>query len=136
MKRYVLDSYALLAYAENEKGSETVTEILVGALEGKNEIYVSVVNFGEMYYIALREGGKGHAETYKETVQKFPIKIVNADMELTLIAAEYKANYKISYADAFAAALTEQKRAMLVTGDKEFEQLKDFLKIFFITKSK
>jgi ribonuclease VapC len=132
MKRYVLDSYALLAYAENEKGSDTVTEILVGALEGKNEIYISVVNFGEMYYIALREGGRPRAETYKETILKFPIEIVDADMDLTLIAAGYKANHKISYADAFAAGLTQQKKAVLVTGDKKFEELKDQIKILFL----
>ncbi len=132
MKRYVLDSYALLAYAENEKGSDTVTEILIGALEGKNEIYISVVNFGEMYYIALREGGKNRAENYKDTILKFPIEIVDADLNLTLIAAVYKANHKISYADAFAAGLTEQKKAVLITGDKEFEQLKDEIKINWI----
>jgi ribonuclease VapC len=132
MKKYVLDSYALLAYAENEKGGDAVADILVGALEGKNEIFISVVNFGEMYYIALREGGRDQAKAYKDTVMKFPIKIVDADMELTIIAANYKANYKISYADAFAAALAEQKRATLVTGDKEFAQLEKEIKINWV----
>lgn len=110
MKKYVLDSYALLAYAENEKGSEAVTEVLIGALENRNEIFISVVNFGEMYYIALREGGKSQAESYMETILKFPIKIVDADLDLTLIAARFKAFYKISYADSFAAALSDQEK--------------------------
>ncbi len=132
MKKFVLDSYALLAYAENEKGTDVVTEILIGALEGKNEIYISVVNFGEMYYIALREGGKARAEVYKDTILKFPIEIVDADLELTLTAAPFKAAYKISYADAFAAGLAKQKKAVLVTGDKEFEQIKGEIKINWI----
>lgn len=42
---------------------------------------------------------------------------------MTLLAAGYKAYNKISYADAFAAALTEQKKAMLITEDKEFKPL-------------
>ena len=132
MKHYVLDSYALLAYAENEKGSDAVTEILIGATEGKNEVYISVVNFCEMYYIALREGGKSRADTYMDTVLRFPIKIIDVNLESTLIAANYKAFYKISYADAFAAALAEQNKAVLVTGDKEFEQIGKYIKIQWI----
>lgn len=132
MKKYVLDSYALLAYAENEKGSNTVTELLVSALEGKCNIYISVINFGEMYYIALREGGKDRAENYKDTIMKFPIEIINADMDLTLAAAKFKANYKMSYADAFAAGLTQEKKAVLVTGDNEFKQVKKLIDVKFL----
>jgi len=36
MKHYVLDSRALLAYAENENGSYAVTEILIGATQWIN----------------------------------------------------------------------------------------------------
>jgi predicted nucleic acid-binding protein len=132
MKKYVLDSFALLAYAENEKGSEIVADILIGAIENKNECFMTVVNFGEMYYIALREGGNERAELYRKTILQFPITIVNADMELTLTAAKYKAHYKMSYADAFAAGLAEQKKAILVTGDEEFDACKKEIKIIWI----
>lgn len=33
----------------------------------------------------------------------------------------YKAFFKMSYADAFAAGLAKQNKAMLVTGDDEFK---------------
>lgn len=129
MKKIVLDSYALLAYAENEKGADDVSDILMKALEDKVEIFLCVINWGELYYIALREGGKERAELYKNTVAKYPITIVEANKELTLQAAEYKAYYKISYADAFAAALAKLKKATLVTGDKEFKVLESEIKI-------
>ncbi len=132
MKKYVLDSFALLAYAENEKGANTVTEILVDASEGRAELFMSVVNFGELYYIAYREGGKQRAEKYKEMVLKYPIEIIDADMERVLDAAIFKANYKMSYADAFAAGLADVKKALLVTGDKEFLQVKDKIKLVFL----
>ena len=132
MKRYVLDSYALLAYAENEKGADEVGDILKKALEDKAELFLCVVNWGEMYYIALREGGKERSELYKNTFAKYPITIVEANKELTLQAAEYKAFHKISYADAFAAALAKMKKAQLITGDKEFRALENEVKINWI----
>ena len=129
MKRYVLDSYSLLAYAEDEKGADAVEDILTKALDNQAEIFLSVINWGEMYYIALREGGKERAELYRETFARYPITIVEANKELTLQAAYYKANYKISYADAFAAALAKNRKAVLVTGDKEFKSLENEIKI-------
>jgi len=97
MKRYVLDSYALIAYFEGEKGAETVAGIFKDALAGKAEVFLCVVNWGEMYYIALREGGADKAELYKLTLAKYPITIIEANKELTLQAARYKAFQKISY---------------------------------------
>src|SRR4030067_3352570 len=123
MKRYVLNSYSLLAYAENEKGADAVEDILTKALDNQAEIFLSVINWGEMYYIALREGGKERAELYRETFARYPIAIVEANKELTLQAAQYKATHKMSYADAFAAALAKNRKAVLVTGDKEFKTL-------------
>ena len=132
MKRYVLDSYALIAYAEGEKGVDKVADILKEALSGKAEIFLCVINWGEMYYIALREGEKERAELYKNTFARYPITIVEANKELTLQAAQYKAYNKMSYADAFAAALTKNRKAVLVTGDKEFKSLEGEIKVNWI----
>jgi len=132
MKKYVLDSYSLLAYAENEKGADDVGNILIKALDNKAELFLCVVNWGEMYYIAMREGGKERAELYKNTFARYPITIVDANEELTLQAAEFKAFNKISYADAYAAALAKMKKAQLVTGDKEFKSLEKEIKIIWL----
>jgi len=85
-----------------------------------------------MYYIALREGGKERAELYKNTFAQYPITIVEANKELTLQAAAFKAFDKISYADAFAAALAKEKKAILITGDLEFKTLEKGNKINWI----
>ena len=58
-----------------------------------------------------------------EALQQFPIHITEADMPFTYKAAHIKARYPISYADAFAAALTVSKKATLITGDHEFDSL-------------
>jgi len=132
MKRYVLDSFALLAYAEGESGAPKVYDILTKSLHKEVEVFVCVVNWGEMYYIALREGGQERAELYRETIAKYPITLIEADLMLTLQAAKYKAFHKISFADAFAAALTKGRSAELVTGDKELISLEGEIKILWI----
>lgn len=132
MKKYVFDSYAILAYLEKERNWDKVSDILKKSIDGEAEIFMSVINWGEVYYITLREGDKKKADLYKDIIDKYPIKIVNADKELTMIAAKYKAFYKMSYADAFAAGLAEEKKAILVTGDKEFQQIKQNIKIIFL----
>ena len=132
MRRYVLGSHALLAYCEGEEGAKTVAEAFKRALEDKAEIYLCVVSWGEMFCIALREGGEERAELYSSTIAKYPIMLVDANKELTLQAARYKASHKMSYADAYAAALAKLRKAELITGDKEFNELQKEFKILWI----
>ncbi len=132
MKKYVLDSYALIAYCEGEDSGLFVKDLFKKASFYEIEIYVSVINWRKMYYIALREGGKERAELYRSVISKYPLTIVEANKELTLKAAEFKAFNKISYADAFAAALTQHRKGILVTGDKEFKGLEKKIKIHWI----
>ncbi len=132
MRKYVLDSYAVIAYAKNEKGGDEVADLISKALTSDVELYLSVINWGEVYYITLRNQGKDKAELFKTTIARFPITIVEANKELTLHAAEFKAFNKMSYADAFAAALAKIKKAVLVTGDKEFKALEKEIKISWI----
>ena len=132
MKRYVLDSYALIAYSREEKGAEAVAEIIDDGLHDRAELYLSVINWGEIYYITLRNFDLKRADFFKETIAMYPITIVEANKELTLQAAQYKAYHKISYADAFAAALAKMKKAVLVTGDKEFKSLENEINILWI----
>jgi len=132
VKRYVFDSYALLAYCEGEAGGKAVAGIFKNSLDGEAETFLTVVNWGEMYYIAVREGGEEMAELYRSTLEKYPINIVEADKELTLQAARYKAFHKMSYADAFAAALAKLRKGELVTGDKQFKALEKEIRVFWI----
>ncbi len=132
MKRYVLDSFALLVYCEGEAGGERVSDLFKSSLDHEADLYLCVVHWGEMYYIALREGGEQSAELYRKTLEKYPITFVNADCDLTLQAARFKAAHKMSYADAYAAGLAKLKKAELVTGDKEFKPLEKEIKILWI----
>jgi predicted nucleic acid-binding protein len=121
---YVLDSYALLAYFESEQGSEQIVRLLEGAKEGQWRLYLCVVNLGEVVYIVERERGLPEAQETLARIDELPVEIVNADRTLTLAAAHLKKEYPIAYADCFAAALAQIKKAALITGDPEFAKIK------------
>jgi ribonuclease VapC len=57
---------------------------------------------------------------------------VEADRRLTFDAAHIKANYSISYADAFSAALAIVKEAAVVTADPEFKKIDTFVDIHWL----
>lgn len=132
MKPVVLDSYALIVYLNKEEGYERVSEIFEKCSEADEFALMCVVNLGEVYYHALRVGGEEKAKFFLEIVKALPIDIVEANINLTLAAAEIKAFNKMSFADAFAAALAKLKKATLVTGDKEFKVLENEIKITWI----
>jgi predicted nucleic acid-binding protein len=132
MKSMILDSYALISYLNKEQGYPVVAEIFEKNIENEDLSLVCVVNLGEVYYHALRVGGKEKAQLVLDIIKVLPVEIVDADTELTLMAAEYKAFNKMSYADAYAAALTKIKKGSLVTGDKEFKALENEFKIVWM----
>ncbi|OGV60251.1 MAG: hypothetical protein A2X45_14425 [Lentisphaerae bacterium GWF2_50_93] len=132
MKKYVLDSYAVLAYLYNEPGAEKVKEVLVHALNGKAEIFISMVSWAEVAYISKRKSGVGGWETASSSIRRLPIELVPADIELANLAAEFKFKYRFSLASAFVASLSKAKKAELLTGDPEFNELEKELSIKWI----
>ena len=137
MTKYVLDSFAMIAYFEDEPGADKVSEILSMVIGRKAKGFMSVINWGEMYYNTMREQGVEEAESVLTQFDKYPIKLVEADRGLTYEAAKLKARYKIAYADCFAAALALSLNALLVTGDPEFKMLAHELSVEWIaTKEK
>ncbi|MEO6733012.1 MAG: type II toxin-antitoxin system VapC family toxin [Ferruginibacter sp.] len=123
MANFVLDSYALLAYFRKEEGGEKVEQLLMDAVADKLELHMTCINAGEVYYMAYRKDGIDKANLVWKAMQQFPIHMIEVDMVFTHKAASLKAKHKLSYADAFAAALTISKKATLITGDHEFDSL-------------
>ncbi len=131
-KAYVLDSYALIAHFEDESGGETVRKLFRAASTGKTELFLSVINLGEVYCNILREQGREKAEEVLFLLEQLPITIITADRDMTLEAARLKGIYSVAYADCFAAALGIRRKAKVVTGDPEFRKFKSILFIEWI----
>jgi ribonuclease VapC len=120
---YILDSYAFFAHFEDEAGGEKVRAMLKSARDGETKLYLSVINFGEIYYNTYRERGIEKAREIRFIIEQLPVIIVDADKALTLEAARLKALYPVAYADCFAAALGVVKKCKVVTGDPEFRKM-------------
>lgn len=136
MKRYVLDSYAMVAYFEDEPGADGVALVLKQLINGKAKGYMSVVNWGEVYYNTMREQGISEAEKVILQLDKFPIHIVDVNRELTYEAAKLRGEFRIAYADCFAVALSVKLGATIVTGDPDFKKLQRRVSIQWINGRK
>ena len=121
---YVLDSFALIGFLENEKFASRVERLLKQARKGKTVVYLHALHLGEVYYITLREQSQNIADLAYARIKSFPVRYIDIiDDELLRNAGWLKANYPISYADAFAAAMAIIHKASLLTGDSEFKKL-------------
>jgi PIN domain nuclease of toxin-antitoxin system len=130
-ERYVLDSFALLAYLEEEAGAAEVQAIL-RACETTAEAWLSIVNFGEVVYITEREQGLQAAQRVIAIIDQLPLRVAAADRSRTFAAAHVKARGALSYADAFAVALALEIEGKVVTGDPEFAKAEDLVPVRWI----
>lgn len=128
----VLDSWALLCYLEREPGFEKIIDLFTKAVDSSQPLLICVVNWGEVYYQVARRWGEPRAREIERVIQTLPIKVIDADQDLTREAARFKAVYKMSYADCFAAALARLRKAELVTGDREFKSIEKEIKILWL----
>lgn len=119
----VLDSWAVMAYLEDEATAEKVADIIADAHEEKIPLLMTVVNAGEVWYILAREASVAEADASVRQLRQLGIEFVDADWDLAHDAGAFKAKHKMSFADCFAAALAKQRKAHLVTGDQEFKQV-------------
>lgn len=131
-KSIVLDSWAVLAYLEDENPGKQVAEILANAHEHGMSLLMTTINAGEVWYILAREVSETEAERAVTDLKRLGIQFLDADWNLTRLAAGFKAKHRMSYADCFAAALAKENRADLVTGDKEFRQVESEIKIHWL----
>jgi len=129
MTTKVLDSYALMAFFEDEPGADFVRGLILQAEEGSTNLLMNVVNLGEVWYSIARTNSAEIADQYVQEIMGMAVEV---DWQLTHQAAAYKVNGNISYADCFAAALAKTRKAELITGDEEFNVLQDEIKVSWI----
>lgn len=134
MKHFVLDSFALLVFFEQQKDWKKVERFLIDASTDDIELLMSGINYGEIFYITAQREGMEEANKIMKVVDSMPIKIVYPDRELVLAAAEIKSNGGLSYADCFAASLAKRHKAKLITGDSEFKKMGKEIALEWIEK--
>lgn len=134
MRNYVLDSYAVLAYFQDESGAAEVERLLAEAAAGETALFLSAVNLGEAAYIISRKAGTDKRDLFLLAVEALPLRVVSADKELALAAAEFKANLPMAFVDCFAIALARLVGGAVVTGDPEFEKAEKLVPVFWLPR--
>ena len=135
MPRYVLDSFAFLALFLDEPGAAKVQGLLEGASQGRDELFIPVVNLGEVLYTVENRRGLEAAQDTLAAVQQSPVRIVDVDQPLALSAARLKATTGMGYLDCFIVALAQQLEARLVTGDLDFKRIEDLVTVEWLATS-
>lgn len=129
MKGCILDSYAMIAYLEDENGAAKVERFLDEAEKGKLNVRMSIVNWGEVYYSIFRSKGEEKAEAALIIMEQLPIKITDVDRDIMYSVAKIKANHAIALGDCFAAAEAVKTDYPVVPGDKEFRKLGKMIQV-------
>ncbi len=125
MKRIVLDASALMTLFDERPGIEKVEEWIELAVAKEIELSMSIVNWGEVYYSIWHEYSRSSADEVAAQIKELPIEIVDANFEITKMAASIKAETRLPYADSFAAALSKLRDASLATADADFDKVSD-----------
>jgi predicted nucleic acid-binding protein len=132
MPAKVLDSFALIAYFRDEPGAETMENLLVTAGKKDSPLHMTDVNYAEVKYSIVKKDGAKAWEEAAKILQSLPIDFHSTTRALADSAADFKARFRISLPDAFAAALAKEKKAELVTGDPEFKALEREIRVSWL----
>jgi predicted nucleic acid-binding protein len=121
--KYLLDTSAVLTFLEDEDGAERVESLL-----RQEEIILPHLVLLETYYITLQEQPEDVADKRYALLKQLPATILwEVDEPTLLIAGRFKANHRLSLADAIIAAFAQRQGAILVHKDPELEALAEFV---------
>ncbi len=126
----ILDSYALIAFFRGEEGA--VKELLHKAADADRPVHMTEVNYAEVKYTLLKKDGAEAWRQAADVLRSLPVEFHPVLRPLADSAADFKVRFKISLADAFAAALAKEMKAELVTGDPQFKALEKEIKIVWL----
>ncbi len=129
---FIFDSYALLKVFQKEKGYENIVGLLRNIKKARVTKYINIINVGEIIYTTKREFGDQKKLEVLASIERLNFTILQATNSLVYQAAEYKAQYSISYADCFVLASAIEYKATIVTGDPEFKKVEHLVDIVWV----
>lgn len=122
MSGFLLDTSALLALRDDEPGAERVANLLESAAEGGIACHGCFISLMEILYRVWKDEGEETGRSAYRDCQRLPILWLHESAPLLERAAEIKARFPLSLADAWIAAAALELDAILVHKDPEFER--------------
>jgi len=129
---FIFDSHTILKLFQKEKGYEKVVRLLQEIKKSGATKYISAINLGEIIYSTKREFGDQKKIEVLANIERLQFTVLPTPNSLIFQAAEYKAQYGISYADCFLIASALEHKATIVTGDPEFKKVEHLVNILWI----
>lgn len=123
MSGYLLDTSALLALRDNEPGADRVAELLDAAADGGLACHGCFMSLMEVLYRVWKDEGEMAGRVAYAVCQQLAISWQHENSTLLERAAEIKARFPVSLADAWIAAAAMELDAVLVHKDPEFERV-------------
>ncbi|MDD2810630.1 PIN domain-containing protein [Rhodoferax sp.] len=123
MKRFLLDTSAILTLRDDEAGADRVAEVLSLAAEGKAKCYGCFMTLMEVLYRVWRDEDKAAGQLAYQQCLALPMEWLSNTDTLMVKAAEYKALYPLSITEAWIAACGSEQSAVLLHKDPEFKPL-------------
>lgn len=128
----VIDSWAIMAFLEDEPAAKNVERILIEALNSDSRLLITTVNLGEVWYAVSRTQSEMAAEQVIQQILSLGVEVTSVDWEIGKQAARLKSSGQIAYADCFAAGLAMVEGCELITGDQEFKQFEGQVRIMWV----
>jgi len=129
----IFDACALIAFLNNEPGTEIVEAMLI---DEKNKCFVHAVNLCEVFYEFLRAEDENLAQSVINDILLAGITVrEDMDTEFWKQIGRYKVKGRISLADCFCISLAGRLDGEIITSDRhEFEEIskRNIAKIKFI----
>lgn len=123
----------MLRYVEDEPGAARVEQIINLSRMGKCRLIISAVNWGEVSYILTRKFGKDEASGILRSLRALPVSVAPVFATEAEQAGEFKRQYNVPYADAFAGALAVTVEGTLVTTDYDFKTCVSAVAVEFLS---
>ena len=120
----LLDTSALLALRDDESGAQRVAALLVDSAKGPvPSCLACFMSRMEVLYRVWKDEGEHCGRLAHEQLLALPIRWVEASDALLMRAAELKAGFALSVADAWIAAAADLEGARLLHKDPEFRAI-------------
>lgn len=131
---FVLDTFAVNALLRDEPGAGRVRKVLESAERGEVVCRFSGISVGEACYIVERQAGARGVVELLALARRVPLIVEEVTPERILAAAHVKAQHPLSFANAFAVALTQEYGATVLTGDPEFRSVEAMVTVEWLPR--
>jgi len=129
MTTYVLDASAILRFTDKEAGFDRVRDLFIEVAQGKVELLLSAVSWGEIVGALYERAGGLSASALTNigslvgNLAALPMTVVAVDKALAEGAAIFKHDFKVPFVDALAGSLALHENATLITADYDFKNV-------------